>query len=370
MNILLLNSARKWIGEAAHTYWLARCLARQGHKVVVGVRAGCELDAKMSAVADVSTVPFYFNSRFHLVKDTADKRLFQRIVKENAIDIVHANRGKDHWLAAASLRGNKIPLLRTRHVVMPSKNHFFNRWLFNRATSIILGVSDKTLDSVRPLIASNGPELKRILSAVDLEIFNAEHRSEKLRTEHGVAPDELWIGLVGRFQSIKGQRFFLDAAGQIANKFPQTKFILAGSGSEEKRDNYIKQAEKLGFADRLTILGRVENIGALMASLDIGVIASKGSEGSSRVALELMASKVSVIATTVGGIPELLQDSNAGILIEPQQPDQIAAQLEKLIPDSELRKKMSQAGRQHVEKNFNFNRWTNDHEEIYKSLIK
>ena len=385
MNILILNSGRKWIGEVAHTYQLARGLAQRGHRVIVGARTGTPLSVRLqeetagSADNCLQSAEFNFTSSFRPLSEWADLGLLRRIITAEQIELVQVNRGKEHWLAAMALRTmpQRMPLVRTRHVVIPARRHSFNRWLFNRATAALIGVSNKALDSVRPVLrkeslrSKGGPQLvRRILSAVDIDNFSPAKRSSSWREQLGLGSKHLLIGLIGRFQGIKGQEIFLTAAGRVAERYPEARFFLAGTGKPRRIEKYRRIAKELGFADRLLIEGFIEELPQAVASLDIGVIASRGSEGSSRVCLEYLASGLSVVATRVGGIPELLEGGEQrGLLVDPDAPEQLAEQVERLAEDAELRQRLGQAGRRHVENHHRLERWLGDFEAVYEELI-
>jgi rhodanese-related sulfurtransferase len=123
LRILLLNSARRWIGEAAHTFTLARALESRGHWVLLGVRRGFELE-KRAAAEGLRYRAFTLNSRFIPWDDLRDTRAIRQILRDEKIDLIQVNRGKDHWLAAAAqlfAARPPVPLIRARHVVTPPK---------------------------------------------------------------------------------------------------------------------------------------------------------------------------------------------------------------------------------------------------------
>ncbi len=376
LRILLLNSARRWIGEAAHTFTLARALESRGHWVLLGVRRGFELE-KRAAAEGLRYRAFTLNSRFIPWDDLRDTRAIRQILRDEKIDLIQVNRGKDHWLAAAAqlfAARPPVPLIRARHVVTPAKDHWVNRWLYSRATDAVLSVSQAARSSLGPLaaLAAHGdPRRDRVLySAVDADLFSPNRRSEATRNQLGAAPGDVVIGLVGRIQRIKGQRPFLEAAARVARLHPHTRFVLAGRGTPEQTQALREYAENAGLPrENLILLGVVDNLPDIMAAFDIGVVASLGSEGHSRVTLEYMASALPVVATRVGGIPELLTDGNEGFLIEHGNPEMLAQRLETLVADAELRRHMGETGRQTTTTRFHPTRWIGEVEDFYDTVL-
>ena len=305
MKILMLNSARRWIGEAAHTLALAEGLEQRGHCVYLGVRHGHELEQRAAEKQFPRIVSLHFNSKFNPLTDISDLLKIRRLVRDEHIDLIHCHRGKDHWLAVLASRAMRHapPLIRTRHVVTPAARHLINRWLYSFGTQGLIAVSRAAWNSLGNL-ADSCPHGKIIYSSVDSGKFRPELRSEEARQELGCRPDTILVGLIGRFQRVKGQRDFIRAAAMLKDRFPQMHFLMAGRGSDGHIRGLRGIAQQAGLeAERYTLLGILPDVARVMASLDIGVIASVGSEGSSRALLEYMGCALPCVATRVGGNP-------------------------------------------------------------------
>ncbi len=369
--VLLLNSAKKWIGEAAHVFDLYRELEAAGHSPILACKHGSELE-QQAIQAGYRMVAMEFESGLAPIKDLRDIRQIRRIIRGEKIDIVHAHRGKDHWLAAAAIIGfhNHVALVRTRHVVMPAKGHWPNRWLYRSWTDFVLSVSAQVQAGLGPLLPLIPESCRKVVySSVNLQKFHPAHRSDVKRTGLGIGQEDLLIGLIGRFQNIKGQHIFLQSAKTLAKQFPQARFLVAGRSREPRRMRYARAVEKAGLTKRFTILGYQNDLPTLLASMDIGVVASLGSEGSSRIALECLASGVPVVATTVGGIPELLQHGRYGILVKPNDAESLADGIARMIEDEQLRKRLQSEGRVYVESEKHYGRWIMEIEQAYQKAL-
>ncbi len=376
MKILIGNSARKWIGEAAHTLFLCEQLLKRGHQVWLACRRGWELQKRAASVPGLVVIPLHMWSRFHLLYDVEDVLKIRQLVREQRIDIVHTHRGKDHWLAAVALRflRHAPPLIRTRHVVVPCRQHILNKWLYKNCTAAVIGVSRCAQESLGSLL-DFFPEERRpvIFSAVDTERFSPECRSAKLRHQLGVEENGLLIGLIARFQRIKGQPQFLQAARLVMEKTQgkfQLKFLLAGRDAHHYREKYLRMARHLGIQEHVEILGEVDNIPQLVASLDIGVVASLGSEGSSRITLEYIAAGVPVVATRVGGIPELITHQETGLLVEAGNVEQLAEAIMQLITSTSMRQRLASAGLKAAHDFFSPQRFCKEILQLYHLLLE
>ncbi len=368
MNILLLNSARKFIGEAAHCLALAREFSARGHRVWLGVRSGFELEQRASEDGCCTVVHFTFNGGLSPSSDSRDVLALRRLIRTEAIDIVHCHRGKDHWLAAAALLfySKPPPMVRTRHVVIPMATHVFNRWLLGRRTSRVIAVSKQAAAGLGPMCDLLRDPLRVIYSAADTQRFHPEHRSASWRAQIGVPEGGLLVGLVARLQNIKGQRQFLEAAALLAPRFPNVRFLIAGRGSDGRIARLRQMAATAGIADRVIFAGWLDDVAAAIASLDVSVVASLGSEGSSRISYESMASGTALVATTVGCIPEIARDGETALLVLPADSAALAQAIGRLLENAELRADLAANALDYVRTYHNIDRWLNDTLAVYE----
>lgn len=370
MRVIITNSARKFIGEAAHCLSLAKELSRRGHEPLLVVRRGFELERR-AAAAGLPVLSLRFPGGFSLSGDISDVREFAAVANQFKPDVIHCHRGKDHWsaTAAAKLIRRRIPVVRTRHVVVPVRDHFFNRWLFGAATARIICVSRKAEQTFPSKWGKVRAKIEVIHSAVDQECFRPDARDDRWRAEAGIMTGDRLIGLIARFQNIKGQHIFLEAAAVVAQRFPNTRFLLAGAGSSHKYEQARTLAAQLGIADRVLLRGWLENINCVIASLDVGVIASLGSEGSSRIAMEYMASGVPVVATAVGGIPDIIQNDKTGLLVQPGNASELADAICRVLATPDLAADLRDAALQRVRHYHTFDRWIADTTSVYQRAI-
>jgi glycosyltransferase involved in cell wall biosynthesis len=371
LRILVMNSARKFIGEAAHCLALSRELRARGHDVLLALRAGFE-PAKRARAEGLPLMELRMRSGANLRSDVGDLLALWRISRQQRFDIIHCHRGKDHWLGAAlvTLTPVRAPLVRTRHVVMRVKDHAANRWLYGRRTQRVIAVSEAAAAGYGSLRGRLEGRLSIVHSAVDLEGFAPAKRSKDFRRELGVEPDQQLVGLIARYQRVKGPEVFLQAAARLAASFPNARFLLAGRGSEGKALLYKSIAAQLGVGDRAIFRGWFDDVATAVASLDVGVVASLGSEGSSRIAYEYMGSGVPTVATRVGVLPEIIEDEQNGLLVVPGDPDALADAIGRVLSEKALAQRLAAAALQRVQTEHNYDRWISDIVAIYQSAIE
>ncbi|MBN1902148.1 glycosyltransferase family 4 protein [Candidatus Sumerlaeota bacterium] len=353
-SVLIINSAHKWVGEAEHSMNLVQGLRSRGIDAILV----CRRNFPLEDYAKKNNIPHYaikMNTNFNGIHDLLDFLKLRSIIKKHNISVIHCHRGKDHWLSACTRlfipREKRPALIRTRHVTVPVKKHIFNKWLYKNATDAVIAVSKKSASSLDGLPLPAPPAI--IYAAVDSRRFSPDKRSEQMRRQCGIPqtdPQAPLIGLVGRLQRIKGQHIFIQSIKKILGVFPNARFVIAGKGSERKYLPLIKLAKEKGVFGHIYTPGFMDNIEELIASLDVGVIASLGSEGSSRICMEYMASRIPIVATSVGGIPELLEEGNLGALINPGNPDDLASVVIEILSNkTPAREKVENAHKKALE---------------------
>lgn len=180
-------------------------------------------------------------------------------------------------------------------------------------------------------------------------------------------PGVLRIGMIARMNlKAKNHAVFLAAAARVAAKFPEAEFVLAGDGP--LRPELEAQAVQLGLGESVKFLGDRRDVPAILASLDISVLPS-ASESLSNVILESMAAGVPVVATRVGGNPELVNE-RTGLLVAPGDAEALAEGIERLLRDDSVRAQMSRDCRLFARTNFTSKQMRVRHEELYRELLQ
>jgi glycosyltransferase involved in cell wall biosynthesis len=176
------------------------------------------------------------------------------------------------------------------------------------------------------------------------------------------------IGMIARMNDpVKNHEAFLKAAAKVAKKSEVAEFILVGDGP--LRPGLQKLAGDFGISERVMFLGERHDIPPVLASLDVSVLISK-SESLSNVVLESMAAGLPVIATRVGGNPELVQAGETGLLIEPNDEQQLVNALFELISDSGLRSKLGEKAKAFARSRFHISEIAHQYETLYANLLE
>lgn len=173
------------------------------------------------------------------------------------------------------------------------------------------------------------------------------------------------IGTIGRMTPIKNHRLLITAAREVIAQYRDVFFIMIGDGKE--KGNLERMVSDLGLTDHFFFTGWLDSPYSVLSIMDIFVLTSTW-EGLGLVVLEAMALKKPVIATNVGGVPEIIGDGETGILIPSGDSNALARALIKLLNDSALRQRMGEAGRTVAARDFSTTSMMNGIEQAYSML--
>ena len=180
------------------------------------------------------------------------------------------------------------------------------------------------------------------------------------------SPALLRVGMIARMNTpSKNHRLFLRAAARLRGKIPNLEFVLAGDGP--LRPELERQAKDLGIRDCVQFLGECRDIPAILASIDVSVLPS-ASESLSNVIIESMGAGVPVVASRVGGNPELIGQGR-GILVAPGDEDTLVMEIERLLRDSTSRAELARKAKKFAERHFTIAETQQRHEELYADLL-
>ena len=209
-----------------------------------------------------------------------------------------------------------------------------------------------------------GAGFSLIPNGIDLSRFSASTTPCTLRNEFGVSRNALLIGAVARLEPEKGHRFLIEAMPAVVDVVPDAWLAVVGEGS--LADELRAQAADLPAParDRIVFTGRREDISAVTADLDIAVLPSlREAQGIS--ILEAMARRKPVVASRVGGVPEVITDGVDGLLVPPADPRALAAAMTRLATDARSRRRIAEAGYRTVVERFSIDSMVRRIEEVY-----
>ncbi len=205
-----------------------------------------------------------------------------------------------------------------------------------------------------------------IHNGIALERFAHTRDGREVRKEFGLGPSDPLVGVVARLAPQKGHHTLLQAMARVVESLPSARLLCVGDGP--LRDELRREASRLGLERTALFVGQRADIPDLVAAMDVVVLNSEW-EGLPNAIVEAMAASRPVVATRVGGIPEIVVDGDTGLLVPPADPTAVAGALLTLLREPEMAAAMGRRGRARVEEHFSLERMVADTEAIYERLL-
>lgn len=294
-------------------------------------------------------------------------------LEREGCDLVHSNKYKADIISLIASRMIKVPVVTTVHgwcsenlkVCIYEKLQALSWRFFDKVTCISESYRQKALQ-----YGVSGNKLKVIYNGIivdDYVLRDPLNLRLNFLSKHKIPQNHFIIGIIGRLSLEKGHQYFIEAADELLKNEPKVSFLIIGEGPEEK--NIKKLIHRLGINGDIRMLGYINDMKEIYAALDTVVISSLR-EGLPNVLLEAMVCGKPVIATNVGGIPEVIRNNTEGILILPKNGQAIAEALITLIRNPERRKSIASAARIRVIEHFTFERRIAQIEELYRKVFE
>lgn len=263
-----------------------------------------------------------------------------RLIRQRGYGLIHTHLSTASLLGACAARMVGVPSV--AHV------HGLNSATCYRLSNLLIAVSE----AVRQHICSQGispAKVKVVHNGIDMNRF-VPRSLQEAKQVLGYMTDQPLVGLFGRLSPEKGHRTALAAMVELARAYPGIRLLLVGDGPD--RDLLARLAGDLGIAGLVDMIGFQEDVRPLIAACDVVMVPSL-KEGFGLVAVEAMAMARPVVATEVGGLPEVVAEGQTGLLVPPEDPSALAAALEVVLKQGELATIMGMRGRQRAEACFN-----------------
>jgi L-malate glycosyltransferase len=292
-------------------------------------------------------------------------RAIARIAAQHRTRVVHCHHYSPFVYASiARLWSPNLRIVFTEHGRLsdapPSaKRRTANRVLSHAPREVVTVSSELK----QHLVAEGFPTAKVnvIYNGIDVGEVPDSGMRDRIRQELGIADDTVVVGTVARLDPVKDLVTLIRAIGQQAERRPPMLLLVIGDGSERQRLESC--AREVGVASAVRFLGHREDARALLAGCDLYANSSI-SEGISLTILEAMAARLPVVATRVGGTPEIV-DASCGCLVPSRDPGALAAALAALASDAGRRQVLAESARARVEQQFTLDRMVREYRHLY-----
>jgi len=210
-----------------------------------------------------------------------------------------------------------------------------------------------------------------IYNGINTANYGNGHNGTDLKRKLGIQPDSPVVGMVANIRKIKGYHYFLNASSIIHRYNRNVQFLMIGNDWTQPGFTITelkRYGEKIGVSQNLHFLGGREDVADLISLFDVAVLASL-SEGFSNVILEYMASSKPVVATEVGGNPEIVVHGETGLLVPPADAHALANAILSILEDKERALRFGVAGRKRVEDKFELGKMIREYEDLFERVL-
>ncbi len=315
--------------------------------------------------------------RSHPLNDLLSVFQVYRYIKKEKPDIVHTHTAK-----AGAVGRVAAFLARTPVVIHTFHGHSFANYfsrlttavfihierLLSRITTRIIAISTlqkEDLTSIYKIAAADKVEIINI--GIDVNFFAQHSKSHNLRETLGLADTDKLIGTVGRLVPIKNIELLIKSFAVIREQNQNVHLCIGGDGPE--RENLQQLVSELGLNDCIHFLGWVHDVKEFYAGIDVYAISSLN-EGTPVTILEAMASRVPVVATAVGGVPDLIRNRENGLLCDSNNVDGMARAIGTVFENADLAKKLCDSAFEFVRQNYSQEKFISMTEELYLRLCR
>ena len=292
----------------------------------------------------------------------------RQLMVDYKIDIIQTHGYKGNALAYVLHKNHDVPWVSFVH---GWTNEDFKIRVYNALDRWLLRFPDRIIavsQAMKRHLENCGLQSEKISVVPNavVPLLAPKDSRERIRITYGISSSSPLIGVIGRLSPEKGQLDFLKALQHVAREIPVVRALIIGDGPDRRTlENFSVQHSLSSF---VIFAGYQTNIAEIYAALDLVVMPSL-SEGMPNVALEAMACSKPIVATGVGGVPEVIQHDRTGILVPPADPEEMAKQILFLLKNFGRCRELTENGKQDVAERFSLQARIQRIHGIYEDLI-
>jgi glycosyltransferase involved in cell wall biosynthesis len=357
LTILHTEASSGWGGQEIRILSEASAFAKRGFRVHIACQPGSRL-AQEAWRRGLTVRPVAMPGAV----DVGACWRLRRLMQTDKVDIVHTHSSIDAWLAGFAARSLRLPVVRSRHVSIPVKRR--RNFVYNALCDRIISSGE----AIREVLIKGGVDPGKIVAipaGVDVEQFHPAVSGEAVRREFGM--DGPVIGTVAMFRHSKGHGVLLQAIPEILKSAPRAVFLWVGDGVG--RATLQQEVADAGLHAKVHLAGFREDVPACLAAMDIVVLPSTKSDGVPQVIMQALALRKPVVASAVGGIPEVIQHERTGVLVPLNDPQALAAAVVRILRDPSSAAEWARAGGQLIDTQYTLGRMIDRTAAVYTAVL-
>jgi glycosyltransferase involved in cell wall biosynthesis len=370
-------------GPALHVAYLTAGLAERGYDTTLVAGTVGHGEQSMAYVAEglgvqVTTIP-HLHREISPVRDVLATFRLARLIRAQRPLILHTHTAKAGAVGrlAAVFAGRARPPIVVHtfhgHVLRGYFGSFWT-WVFRvlertlaHVTDTLIAVSPEVRDELVAMKIAPASKFEVIRLGIELEsrLPDKNARAETRRVM-GVPDDRFLVGWIGRMTAVKRTDVVLRAFAGLREQGVDAVLCMVGDGPDRKQVEEL--ASELGIVQHCLFTGYQAEVGPFFSAFDVFVLPS-ANEGTPVTAIEALASGCPVVATRVGGVPDVVRDGEEGILVDPGDEEGLADALHRLAAVPEIRARMGEAGRGRMLERYAVGRLVDDVDQLYRKLL-
>ncbi|UCF56499.1 MAG: glycosyltransferase family 4 protein [Deltaproteobacteria bacterium] len=364
-------------GSGINTFLSMKGMERKLYEVELACAPGGRL-IQLVQENDMKVRPFkHMVQPLHPLKDTLALLDLTAFLKRNPYHIVHTHNSKAGFLGrlAAKLTGVPVIIHTVHGFAFHDQEPLWRQTLFRNLERLGSHWCDKMIFISQPLIdwalrdrIVGEEKIAKIYSGIQLDLFRPIKSEEinKIRKKWKLREKEPVIGIVSKLWEGKGHVILIDAFKLLKKRIEDARLVIVGEGYLYNK--LMRLADMNGLRESVLFTGFQMDVSEIIATFDVAVLPSFF-EGMGRVLLEAMAMEKPVVASCVGGIPDLVEHGINGLLVRPGNVKELADALEKILSDKRLANKMGREGRKKIKEQFSSDVMVESIEKVYRELL-
>jgi glycosyltransferase involved in cell wall biosynthesis len=375
-------------GPARHVVLLDEGLQRLGYRTLL-VHGSIDVgEASLEDLArdrQIATLKLpLLGRRVGLVHDIRVFAALVRLIRRVEPDVVHTHTAKAGTLGRLAAFAANLTRPRKRRAVLVHTFHgHVLSGYFSRAGNIAVRAVERALGAVTDRVVTIAPAQRRDITdrfriappgrtvvvplGLELrELLDVSAASPNLRREFGIDDADVVVGFVGRLVAIKNVRTLVEGFARALDRQPNMFLLIAGDGPQRARLEQL--VDELGIAGRVRFAGWLRDLPSLYATLDVCALSSLN-EGTPVALIESMAAGKPVVATSVGGVSDLVDHEKTGLLVPARDAEALGGALLRLAGDRELRSRLGSAGRSLAARQYTVGRLVEDMDRLYAEAL-
>jgi glycosyltransferase involved in cell wall biosynthesis len=362
LSIFQIDAGKEWRGGQRQSFFLAKELKHNGYSFRYVVQPGSPLHEK-AVEAGLPVLPLKISGE----ADAFSILRLSLAMKRKRCQLVDFHDAHSTAVGSAAASLAKVPLrVISRRVDFPLKKNVLSRRKYTKNVDAIIAISE----AVKNVLVEGGIDTKliRVIPAgIDFSPYEDRSSKDYLCRELSFNRDDFLVGIVAQLSDDKGHKYLIQASKHLREHTPKIKIIIVGEGPLRMELN--KLVKEIHGEDMVFFMGFREDIPQILKSLDVFVLSSEH-EGLGSILMDAMAYRLPIVATRVGGIPEVIEHRKTGLLVPPQRPNSLAKAILKIYEDRELAKQLGQKGYEVVHRKFSAEAMALKAIDLYEELAK